>query len=31
MSLIAWFVAMFVLGLVALGVCYVFLEGCERI
>jgi len=31
MSLGFWFVAMFVLGLVAMTVCYVFMKACENI
>jgi hypothetical protein len=31
MSLTMWFLAMFVLGLVGMGVCYLFLKGCENI
>jgi len=31
MNLVFWFAAMFILGLVALGVCYLFLKGCEKI
>jgi VIT1/CCC1 family predicted Fe2+/Mn2+ transporter len=31
MNLFIWFVAMFLLGLVAMGLCYLFLIGCEKI
>ena len=31
MSLTFWFLAMFLLGLVSMGLCYLFLEGCEHI
>jgi VIT1/CCC1 family predicted Fe2+/Mn2+ transporter len=31
MSLFFWWVAMFLLGLVAMGLCYLFLIGCEKI
>jgi hypothetical protein len=31
MSLAMWFVAMFLLGLAAMGLCYLFLDGCEHI
>ena len=31
MNLVLWFLAMFVLGLVSLGLCYWFMEGCENI
>ncbi len=31
MNLFAWLVAMFLLGLVAMGLCYLFLKACEKI
>ena len=31
MNLFTWGVAMFLLGLVAMGLCYLFLKGCEKI
>jgi len=31
MNLVIWFLAMFVLGLAAMGLCYLFMEGCENI
>jgi len=31
MDLVFWFSAMFVLGLVTMGVCYLFMKGCEII
>jgi VIT1/CCC1 family predicted Fe2+/Mn2+ transporter len=31
MNLFFWWVAMFLLGLVAMGLCYLFLKGCEKI
>jgi hypothetical protein len=31
MNLVIWWVAMFLLGLVAMGLCYLFLIGCEKI
>jgi VIT1/CCC1 family predicted Fe2+/Mn2+ transporter len=31
MNLFIWWVAMFLLGLVAMGLCYLFLKGCEKI
>ena len=31
MNLFTWLVAMFLLGLVAMGLCYLFLKGCEKI
>lgn len=31
MSPFSWWVAMFLLGLVAMGLCYLFLIGCEKI
>ena len=31
MDLTTWLPGMFVLGLVAMGLCYVFLVGCENI
>jgi VIT1/CCC1 family predicted Fe2+/Mn2+ transporter len=31
MNLFHWLVAMFLLGLVAMGLCYLFLIGCEKI
>jgi hypothetical protein len=31
MSLTMWFLAMFLLGLTAMGLCYLFLKGCENI
>jgi len=31
MYLFIWWVAMFLLGLVAMGLCYLFLIGCEKI
>ena len=31
MSLLLWLPALFVLGLVALGCCYAFIDACDRI
>jgi hypothetical protein len=31
MNLEVWLPAMFFLGLVAMGLCYAFLNGCEKI
>ena len=31
MSLVLWFLAMFILGLVSMGLCYWFMAGCENI
>jgi hypothetical protein len=31
MNLLIWLPAMFLLGLVSMGVCYLFMEGCEKI
>ena len=31
MNLTFWLPAMFVLGLVAMGLCYLFMDGCETI
>jgi len=31
MNLFIWWVTMFLLGLVAMGLCYLFLIGCEKI
>ncbi len=31
MSLTMWFLAMFLLGVVSMGLVYLFLEGCEHI
>jgi hypothetical protein len=31
MNLYIWLPAMFLLGLLALGICYLFLEACEKI
>jgi hypothetical protein len=31
MSLSMWGIWMFVLGIVALGLCFLFLKGCEKI
>jgi hypothetical protein len=31
MNLVVWFLAMFLLGLVAMGLCYLFMGACERI
>ena len=31
MNLAFWFPAMFLLGLVSMGVCYLFLKGCEKV
>ena len=31
MSLTIWLPAMFFLGLAAMGLCYLFMEGCENI
>ena len=31
MALVFWFSAMFLLGLVSMGVCYLFMKGCEKI
>jgi hypothetical protein len=31
MNLTFWLPTMFVLGLVAMGLCYLFMDGCEKI
>jgi len=31
MSISAWMMALFAVGVVALGLCLLFLKGCERI
>jgi hypothetical protein len=31
MNLVIWLPGMFVLGLAAMGVCWLFMEGCEKI
>ena len=31
MSLALWLVAMFFLGLISMGLCYLFLVACEKI
>jgi hypothetical protein len=31
MDLTTWLPGMFILGLVAMGLCYAFLVGCEKI
>jgi hypothetical protein len=31
MNLVLWFLAMFVLGLVSMGLCYWFMGACENI
>jgi hypothetical protein len=31
MSLVIWFLAMFVLGLVSMGLCYLFMGACDNI
>jgi hypothetical protein len=31
MDLTTWLPGMFVLGLIAMGLCYAFLVGCEKI
>jgi hypothetical protein len=31
MNLVIWFLAMFVLGLVSMGLCYLFMHGCENV
>jgi len=31
MNLVFWFSTMFLLGLVCMGVCYLFMLGCEKI
>ncbi len=31
MNLIIWFPAMFLLGLVSMGLCFLFLKACEKI
>jgi len=31
MNLVLWLPAMFGLGLVAMGLCYAFIDACERI
>jgi len=31
MTLFMWFVAMFLLGLGTIGLCYLFMEACDRI
>jgi hypothetical protein len=30
-NLVVWLPALFVLGLVCMGVCWAFIDGCERI
>ena len=31
MNLVIWMPGLFLVGLVSLGLCYLFLEACERI
>ena len=31
MNLVIWFPAMFFLGLASMGLCFLFLKGCEKI
>ena len=31
MNLFIWLPAMFLLGLASMGLCFLFLEGCEKI
>ena len=31
MNLVIWLPGMFVLGLAAMGACWLFMEGCEKI
>ena len=31
MNLVIWLPAMFLLGLFVMGVCYLFMEACEKI
>jgi len=31
MNLVIWLPAMFLLGVVAMGLCYLFMKACERI
>jgi hypothetical protein len=31
MNLAFWLPAMFVLGIIAMGLCFLFLDGCEKI
>jgi hypothetical protein len=31
MNLSVWFGAMFLLGIVLLGICYLFIKACEKI
>ena len=31
MGLVIWWLAMFFLGLLSMGLCYLFMEGCEKI
>ena len=31
MSIAIWLVSLFILGIVAMGLCYLFLEACEKI
>ena len=31
MNLVVWLPAMFVLGAVAMGLCYAFIDACEKI
>jgi hypothetical protein len=31
MSLAIWLIAMFLLGLAAMGLCYLFMEACDKI
>jgi hypothetical protein len=31
MNLLVWLTAMFLLGLVAIGLCYLFMKACEKI
>jgi hypothetical protein len=31
MNLAIWLIAMFILGLTSMGICYLFLKACEKI
>ena len=31
MSVAVWLLLLFILGIVAMGLCYLFLEACEKI
>jgi hypothetical protein len=31
MNLVVWLPAMFFLGLISMGVCYLFIDACEKI